>query len=645
MKKKYTVIIGQGPIGLLLAYLLDKKGVQNLLVLDPRSGEYLRPGHLNRDCFDRLEMILGERVFSDQFGHIKDFERILFDKLSTLDQISIEKKRFLGFTNDSGTKGILVEDLEGTQQTIHCDIVFDCTGSKQALVKKINSLVNPPPFTTKSIVMHVPIKQHLIAYVRMSKEDYASIPWLEEQNTSTFFPDAEHYVHSINQMRGLGWKDFGLPQLYGKYFGKDKVCLYVECPDKLPPSQHEEWLNLVLSITTQKKDITYQRLESQKKPKKNKLRFDSYEVDPHKVEEAAFTSRLYPTIIPIGDSQIQPHPILSHGLWHAMPRVYELVEQTQVSAGLITYIDIPEYQCFMEASLEEQENEIKLQFIKRKEYSVKMLFLAQTHYTTILSTLEDSPEKQDVTSILIEIKALISYNKALKLKEALVYKGRTLSLANYIEQLSQLSKLHIEAYEDLPPDYSLEKKYLLDELKQNAVDLMSCSNRTCDNSVVLCALEATLTIYSHPLMALFKNAANTIQSEIVYLARILNDFDKSITQGCLTLVELPDIEPYCELRKELLFNVLKAIEQKNMKINDPQDIQLAVKLLKKYPQLLNEADYNYFYDFFDNLKTALQLPTYTSPRTSLSRYSSFDASQAINVPCSIERSDAPHCAT
>ena len=82
MKK---VIIGAGPAGLYTAIKLRKAGVKDVVVYDPRAGDYTRPGHLNRNVFARAQDGLGFDFWSgDKVGHIKDLERALYKEAQRL---------------------------------------------------------------------------------------------------------------------------------------------------------------------------------------------------------------------------------------------------------------------------------------------------------------------------------------------------------------------------------------------------------------------------------------------------------------------------------------------------------------------------------------------------------------------------------
>jgi len=50
-----VVICGGGPTGLYLAIRLKQMGVKNIIVYDPRTGDYTRPGHLNTSVFFTAE--------------------------------------------------------------------------------------------------------------------------------------------------------------------------------------------------------------------------------------------------------------------------------------------------------------------------------------------------------------------------------------------------------------------------------------------------------------------------------------------------------------------------------------------------------------------------------------------------------------
>ena len=89
-----AAVIGAGTTGLYTAIKLDQAGVKNIVVYDPRAGNYNRPGHLHDDVFIEAQNGLGITFWSfDKIGHIKDLERALYKEAQKLN-ITIEEKSF-----------------------------------------------------------------------------------------------------------------------------------------------------------------------------------------------------------------------------------------------------------------------------------------------------------------------------------------------------------------------------------------------------------------------------------------------------------------------------------------------------------------------------------------------------------------------
>ena len=161
----HVVIIGAGSIGLYLAYKLKKDGIKNIIIYDQRAGEYVRPGHINGSIFRLLENKLGKSFWQKEDGHIKEFERILYDQVREL-AIPIEKKRFIRLHQHDQHKGIIVADAAGQEELVECEYLFDCTGSRRLVAHNVNDLVAPKPFTIEPIAPNVRIKNHFLAYQR-----------------------------------------------------------------------------------------------------------------------------------------------------------------------------------------------------------------------------------------------------------------------------------------------------------------------------------------------------------------------------------------------------------------------------------------------------------------------------------------------
>lgn len=76
------VVVGAGPMGLFMAIKLKQMGVKNITVIDPRAGNYTRPGDIDPANFVKL----GEEI-----GHLDAFS-MYRGKLSSDKILEMEKK-------------------------------------------------------------------------------------------------------------------------------------------------------------------------------------------------------------------------------------------------------------------------------------------------------------------------------------------------------------------------------------------------------------------------------------------------------------------------------------------------------------------------------------------------------------------------
>ncbi|WP_158617492.1 FAD-dependent oxidoreductase [Legionella sp. km772] len=647
---KHTVIIGAGPMGLYLAYKLHQAKVKHIVIYDPRTGEYVRPGHVNSAHFRKLDRALGKSSLSSSFGHIKDFERKLFKEISDLG-IPAEKKEFVRF-NEGAKKSIVVKNSDGDEEIIECDYVFDCTGSQRTLVNTMNHLITPAPFTLKPIKENVVIKQHLLAYVRMSEEDLDRIPAFGIMNQPDYFLTAEQHIKAVNRMRVLGWQDFGLPQLYGIYFGKGKVCLYMECPDNLPRSAYEDWVKIALDVSTNSTDITFSQLPPSRKYK-SKPRLSSFIVNPGELEQAAFTSKKYPTLIPIGDAQTEPHYGLAQGITDGMDRVDAFMDHIEVLDGNIAYFDTDEYHEAIRKMMKSHKESIIDKYQRRDEYSYKMLQLAKTNYTEALTAAKGSSAETELTALVKEINARLAYQDALKLRVSLLIDGKEeLSSSKHstdvlVSKLIELAGLCIHAYENLPITFNADKIKSFTMFKHCAAHLKECGNRYVkagNNLKAIDAYQEALKLYRYPGLELSLEQT-TIQSNIVITYRKLNNHEAAIALGGMALSNTPKTTDFADIRKKLLYNVLKSFQTTIQAISADKVLEIslekqkAILLLDTHPNLLELSSYTDFCSFFGkvvepvSLSAAVPKPRHTSsnPATFLSGLTPDSLSEASDL--------------
>lgn len=329
------VIIGAGPAGLYTAIKLKQAHIEDVVVYDPRANQYNRPGHLNKAVFIQAEQGLQFKFWHGGNGHIKDLERALFKKAQELG-IKIENKRFLRLHQDAKSPGVVVA-YEGQEEIIAADYVFDCTGGKRAVVTAVNQ-INPQSPLQLTAITELPVQNHFIAYVKMDPADWSrfSVSSAITYNSDTDLLDAGSFAHVMIKLRALGWKELSIPRCYGQYFGKNKVCLYMHAPESLDVENHDLWVQTVLEAYTY--PISYQRLPPSTKP-----RFTPFTLKAEALQRVSFKGQNSPTVIALGDAQIDSDYRLAHGILDGMKRIDALFRHMDIIDGKIFYFDAEEY--------------------------------------------------------------------------------------------------------------------------------------------------------------------------------------------------------------------------------------------------------------------------------------------------------------
>lgn len=586
-----VVIIGAGPAGLYAAIKLRKAHVIDLVVYDPRAGEYTRPGHLNSEVFYRAKIGLPADVKpSIGSSHIKDFERQLYREAAQLN-IRIERKKFVGLVKEKNA--VIVEDENGIQSTVACYYLLDCTGSKREVLHAVNNLVtNPPPFQITPVLKdHINVKNHFLAYVKMSAEDYLRFAMKDRRPDRLSGKTMLDYARSIEHLRSLGWLEFGYPSLYGVSFNKSKVCIYLECPDNLPVEMQESWLKAVLEYKTNTKSISFQQLPASKKYR-YKPRWNSFIVEPHETSRYIYQEKGLPTIIPLGDSVIDANYVIAHGVKDSMEIINNLIEEMTIIDGKIYFFDDDMYLRSIKEQIELHRNDLVRHYDEAKGYFGKWLNDAKGYYELATDMSINIDEQRAFQERLKEISIRINYQKAIEtLARENSQTGANVS-PNFLRVANETHQSFLQVIENLPEhfvhEHATAKSNLL-AMAQNCKDLGNSLFQEEQYSSALQAYNLALTIYqSLHLQTTTSLAEVTLLSNLIIVHRKLGDHNE-ISQLVRLALEYDSSQASIkEKQQKILYNLIKAVIA-ILKDNDNMDS--ALKFAKDAYRIHHNSQY------------------------------------------------------
>ncbi|WP_419418412.1 FAD-dependent oxidoreductase [Legionella sp. D16C41] len=598
MKK---VIIGAGPAGLYAAIKFRKKGLLDVVVYDPRAGRYTRPGHLNTNVFARVNHGLHKDVWpADEVGHIRDLEKALYKEAKQLG-ITIENKRFLRLHEDAKKPGVVVIDKSGNEEIVEADYVFDCTGTRREVVNAVNKVDINSPFKLTSIT-EPPVRNHFLAYVKINEED-----WIDFQIASKLRTDSPNaidplsFTRSLIKLRELGWKEFRLPRCYGMEFNKNKVCLYLHAPDNLSKENYDNWVQTVLESYFN--PIHYNHL-----PAKNKPYFLMFPMNTQALQQVSYKGRNLPTVVALGDAQIDFDYFLAHGIRDGVKRIDALLKHMEILNNEIYYFDSEEYlQCVMTDLKDHKEALIK-EATRVQESFTEALTIAKKKFQQTLQLTNDPKEQQVITAMLAEINGRESYEEARKLFATYHNQANQLrityaSLDKLVETLDAINLKLIQAQKNLPVSFSKERQITQDLLAQLAVSWKELGNHLFRQRTISQAINAyqkALAIYKLDYFAgnytaqelpIYSNLAiaylqmQQFREAIAIAGKALQLLENNTSQTCPKAVQ-----------EKIVFNLIKALsEQAQVSLAKQDNLAAqeyylqAENLVNKYSHLITEA--------------------------------------------------------
>lgn len=346
---KKVVIVGAGPVGLLLSIILRQKGLE-CKVYDPRAGSYTRPGPLLDAVFSRVleelnkhsvelpsmrkptiqellaSLAAGELTEEElsylavkQF-HIKELERALYAKAIELG-IQFEKKAFISINQE----GLMVRN-GSEEECISADLVFDVTGANASVTKSLIAQQGESPAFVKKHIGQMPVPLRLLAYVQLDGQLFDKI----------VFPK-ENLLSALDKLSPFGWNLKSIPNLTAHTFGKNKCMFYAECPEGLKESERLNWLQALLEVYNFPFKFTEVK-PSQKYV--SKPRITEFNVAFHRNEfsfESLNEESLFPQVVSVGDAACTPYFGIGNGVLKGLRQIEILLKHLDIQNEQVSF--------------------------------------------------------------------------------------------------------------------------------------------------------------------------------------------------------------------------------------------------------------------------------------------------------------------
>lgn len=580
------LIIGAGPAGLCAAIELRRAGV-NVIVLDPRADNYERPGHVSPSSFWAIQEMLGLKFWpQDTRGHIKDLERKLYQEAQKLG-ITIEKKRFLRLHEHTMHRGVVVANEKGEEEIIEADYVFDCTGSRRAVIKSVNQIAPDSPLKLTTFA-DLPTHNHFIAYVKMSSDDLMKLIFAKQYNFRT-----GSLVSLIIKLRALGWKEFEIPRCTGVPFGNNKACVYVHAPENLKKEQYGEWVQTVLECYV--KPINYEQLPASPK---SKPRFLPFTTNAQALQESSYQGKNLPTVIALGDSQIDADYYLGHGVHDAIERIHALLKCLIIADGEIKHFDAAKYRSEMEVLFDKHKKAIINQAQKEKQERLTALINSQAQFKEAASK-EKNPQRLDEINIIMqEIQEKIPplfYQIADTVFSQCRNAGNSANSADInkaYKELKKLRKLLVSLGSNLNISFAKTQE-ILSNLMVNLKEIGNAFNKEKNYVRAAKAYGKILEIYNSFQITDKQEEKLVIYSNLIIVLMRAKSYEKAITVANEALIFSIFNTKSDVVKAKIVFNFARALchhAQAHLKANNPTNAEVlytkAEDIIRLYQEII-----------------------------------------------------------
>lgn len=373
------VIVGAASTGCSLALALVNHGIQpeNILLIDERAGTYLRPGMIAKQSIssfvEQLGLPLRDYSWKESMS-IKDLDRMLY-QLVIDKNIHIENKAFLRMHADSEQPGVIIghrklqNDFqtqigESEEERIVCQYVFDCTGTKRAvLTDMIKVLDQGDTSLVKKVSTFQPRTHYIVASIKIPRKQKEQLLNAIEasEKFQLYNQTALEFTQHLTSLHSLGWDRWYFP--YMKAFNNfsqkevsllssdesplDKVCLYLEAPSNLQ-GDPMAWINGVTqALCNVPLSIALVHPSKKYGLAKDKLRLQYFQVRLDYVTEYLLSGEDLPIVIPQGDAVQTPFFEIGHGFAYTCQRIKACLNSFTIEEGALGTMNRADYRATM----------------------------------------------------------------------------------------------------------------------------------------------------------------------------------------------------------------------------------------------------------------------------------------------------------
>jgi hypothetical protein len=342
---KNIVVIGDGPSALAFAVKLKQKGVSNVTLVGPRLGEFVRPGDLVPDTFNRVSALITPLLVKPSKGfHLKDVERQLYTYAQKLN-VSLIKMKFDSFTAQ-GELSLVCDRALQPAQIMKVDVVIDCTGEQRSVIHSFNNRSGAGArFEIKS---RPELSNKTYSLVRgvFKTKDAKEMRLIYSSKKAAVINDKVNYCLTIERLRQLGWKSYVAPLNYTNFVRSTlksnqeliKGNIYTCVPDDIA---QENILTFVKDTVKLIHGHDFTLLET-KNPKKSNI--TKFSVNLQHVTPGYYRGdENFPVIIHAGDASINVPFMLALGVRESMERIQDIFDTFTIENGLITQIDYKKF--------------------------------------------------------------------------------------------------------------------------------------------------------------------------------------------------------------------------------------------------------------------------------------------------------------